>query len=434
MTESTPPRSPLRLEGIFALLPASEGLRPLFDHLLGSSRPDPDRRWTVGGELGTAGARLVEVEGLGGVVTDLVRAQTERAERRLRSAVAVLTAAAAGDGEGVVDALLEEAQALEGEGAMEEARDWAESAVREGMSRGSPRTGEALRRAGRCARGMGDLEAARSLYEEAHLRSLDLGRPADAVIAATGRGNVAVDQGRWAEAENWYRQGLSLVPDEDRGLRWRLFQNLGITHRERGDFGEAGEWYRRAAAEAATEGDPAATVEVENGWGQLELARGAPRAAELRFRRALAALEAAGGGEGRVAVRVNLGEALLRQGRTLEAGEMGREAEAEALRSGFLRRLPEIYRLLAQVAHVRGEPEAFVFLDRALALVRERRLPPYEEALTLDALAGLREAGGEVEAAADARQLAEEILRRLGIRRAPPGVPEGRTEEEGDEP
>ena len=268
----------------------------------------------------------------------------------------------------------------------------------------------------------------------------------DAVIAATGRGNVAVDQGRWEEAEGWYGKALSLIEEGTgalpsagaRALRWRLYQNLGITHRERGAFDTAEGWYRRAAETAGIagvgEGDPAADVEVENGWGQLELARGELRKAELRFRRALAAMGTGRGGEGSVAVRVNLGEALLRQGRTLEAGEVGREAEAEALRGGWLRRVPEIYRLLAGVAHARGEPEAFVFLDRALVLVRERGLPLYEEALTLETLAGLRDAEGEVEAGADAREAARRIFRRLGVRLDPNEDHRPSRKGEGDEP
>lgn len=155
MNDATPPRRSLRLEGILALLPASDALRPLLDHLVETSRPDPARRWSVGGELGTAGTRLVELDRLVEVGASVARAEARRVERHLQRAVAVITAAADGKGEGVVEALLEEVEALEGEGRLEDARAWAEAAVRETFASGSSRGGEALRLVARCARGWG---------------------------------------------------------------------------------------------------------------------------------------------------------------------------------------------------------------------------------------------------------------------------------------
>jgi tetratricopeptide (TPR) repeat protein len=237
---------------------------------------------------------------------------------------------------------------------------------------------------------------------------------------------VAVDRGRWAEAEEWYLRALELLdgggpdglsPEAARPLRWRLFQNLGITARERGVLDESDRWYRRAEEESMGLGDPAATVEVENGRGQLELARGRPRAAEVRFRAALEALTTPRADAVRVAVRANLGEALLRQGRALEAGVVAREAEAEAIQGRHLGRLPEVYRLLGRVARARGEAEAFVFVERALELVREAGLPPFEEALSLLAYAELREEQGEMDMAREAREGARVILDQLDVTR-----------------
>lgn len=155
-----------------------------------------------------------------------------------------------------------------------------------------------------------------------------------------------------------------------------------------------------------------AVLLVENGFGQLRLEEGKPRAAELHFREAL---RGSGTPLARIGVRANLAEALLASGRVLEAGEEARAAEAEALATGVVGRLPEIYRLLARVARERGEPEAFVFLERALDLIRERRLPPFQEAQTLLLVAELRGEEGEVEVARSARERGEEILRALGV-------------------
>jgi len=234
-----------------------------------------------------------------------------------------------------------------------------------------------------------------------------------------------VETWRWTSAGG-SRRRCALLDDaarglpepEARGLRWRIHQNLGITHRERGALDESELWYRRAEEASSGLDDPSAVIEIRNGRGQLALARGAAREAELHFRKSLAALEGAAANEVRVAVRANLAESLLRQGRVLDAGEAAREAEAEGIRGGHFHRLPEVYRVLARVARARGVPEAFVFLDRALELVREQGLPRLQEARTLSEYADLREAEGEVEAARDARVRAQGIIADLSDSRA----------------
>lgn len=395
----------------------------MVDHLIGSSLPDPARAWASSGELGTAGARIVDVEAVDRGVPALVEREARRLARQFERVAAVSRALADDAPEDAIERMLEESGALEDEGRSSEASAWAEAAGRLGLDIGSERTAEALRRAARCARAEGRLADAAERYVDAFGRARDRGRVEDAVIAATGRGNVAVDRGRWSEAELWYQRGLDLLSRSDTriadaaavALRWRLFQNLGITARERGALDDSAAWYVRAEAASMELRDPAADVEVQNGIGQLELARGEARRAEVRFRRALDALDVPGSGPDpvRVAIRVNLGEALLAQGRNLEAGDEGREAEAEAIAGPYLGRLPEVYRLLARAAHARGEEEAFVLLERALGLVRTQALPPMEEARTLMAYAELRAERGETDLAAGAREEANRILRTL---------------------
>jgi hypothetical protein len=116
----------------------------------------------------------------------------------------------------------------------------------------------------------------------------------------------------------------------------------------------------------------------------------------------------------RLAIMVNLGEALLLQGRSLEAGEKAREAEAEALAGSVTHRLPEVYRLLARVAHERGEGEAFVLLERSLQLIGERGLPDYEAAVTRQALGELRLAQGELGLGLNELRTAADIFDRMG--------------------
>ena len=189
-----------------------------------------------------------------------------------------------------------------------------------------------------------------------------------------------------------------------------IYQNLGITHRERGDLVGAEGWYTRAEEASRDLDETSAVVEIGNGRGQLYLARRDLAAAEMSFRKALAAMAGEGPNAIRVAVRTNLAEALLLRGRTLEAGVMAREAEEEAIRGRHVSRLPAVYRVLAQIVAERGEGEAFVFVEHALKIAREAGLPPIQEALTLRTWADLREAQGEHDLASQARARAEELL------------------------
>lgn len=368
---------------------------------------------------------MVDVSGFEALAEAWVEEEAERLRERVRLVVEIARALESGDTDVVVDTLLEGSGDLEVAGAVSDAKTWADAAFDVARLEGHGRAPEALRRAARCARSSGDLDASARGYEEAHALAVDHGAGRDAVIAATGRGNVAVDRGRWLDAEHWYDRALALLGadglagvggDEIRALRWRLYQNLGITHRERGDLEASATFYERATEEAAGLEDPAVTVEIENGRGQLALAADEPRTAELHFRLALEALKGSVPDSVRAAVRTNLAEALLRQGRMLEAGTAAREAEAEAIRGRHVGRLPEVYRLLARVASARGEGDAFVLLDRTLELVRDAGLPAIEELRTLLAYAALRDEQGEDDIAMELRARADRIRRELDER------------------
>jgi len=436
----SPDTGPLRLERLLDVLPDSRELRPLLEELFASSRADPERRWTASGELGTAGGRLVDAEAFEAGARAWIEAERRRLERRVGAVTAVVTALQRRDSDDVVSALLDESSALEAEGRGADAERWADAAYRIAREAGHLRTAEALRRKARCARAVGALDASARAYEEAFARATDSECWRDAVVAATGRGNVAIDRGRWTDAESWYGRALAVLdrdeprlpPEDARALRWRVFQNLGITHRERGLLAEAEAWYVRAEEESAGLDDPAAAIEIENGRGQLDLARGSARAAELRFRKAMEAIESDIAHAVRVAIRTNLGEALLERGHTLEAAMVLREAEAEALRGHHLARLPAVYRLLARIAHERGEDQAFVLVDRALEIVRSAELPSLEEALTLRVYAELREAQKEPDAAMEARARADRIFERLGGRARQSRADDNGNEAEGE--
>jgi tetratricopeptide (TPR) repeat protein len=408
---------PARVSEILATLPAIPELRSFVDLLVTRSVADPDRRWSGSGELGTVGDRLVDPAGLEEDTARLGPEEAERLSQLFLSAARVVTTVASRDAEGTLDALLHQGLSEESFGRAAEAEAWFLSAHRFAKQRGLVKTPTALRLAGRSARQLGQLDVAAERYESAWRDAEALSRTEDAITAAIGRGNVDVDRGAWTDAKIWYERALARIGEEGapRRERWQVMQNMAIVERESGNLAAARRALERAQQEGDDMHDPDALVEVENGWGQLLLAEGDVRGAELHFRHAL---EGARTSVARLAITVNLGESLLRQGRSLEAGEKAREAEAEALTGSLTHRLPEVYRLLAKVAHERGEGEAFVLLDRALHLIESRRLPVYEEAVTREELGTLRLAQGEHALGLTELRGAATVYERLGAERA----------------
>ena len=166
-------------------------------------------------------------------------------------------------------------------------------------------------------------------------------------------------------------------------------------------------WLEQAEA-AAREVDPdGAAPYFDNARGQLAMAREAFADAERHLREALTKATNA---RLRVSFRLNLAEALLAEGRALDAAEQAREAEREAVRARLVPKLPEVYRLLGRIASAQDNADAFVFFERALDIIRDRALPVLEEALTLQAYAQCETRRGEAETA---RQLHEEAAERF---------------------
>jgi tetratricopeptide (TPR) repeat protein len=407
----------MRVSTLLAALPRGVALDAFRDFLILHSRPDPDRWWAASGELGTVGDRIVDLSSLTGEFSRLAQREAERVARLHTVAARAIGALQEGDPETAFSLFLEQGEAEEKNGRTAEAEGWYLSAYGMARDAGVARAPTALRMAARSARTLGHLDTAAERYEVAWREAEAMGSEQDRIVAATGRGNVAVDQGRWGEALEWYERGLALLSEIrlPRRERWQLLQNLAIVYRRSGKLKEAREFLARAEREGERIDDPDAAVEIGNGWGQLLLAEGDPRGAELFFRRALDVAETP---RARVAIQVNLGEALLLQRRALEAGECAREAEADAIAGSVIAKLPEVYRLLAAVARERGESDAFVLLEEGLALIRERELPPFEEALTLEALGELHDAEGERDRGLEEAERAAEIYREIGMTEA----------------
>ena len=410
----------LRLDDLRDLLPDMEELAPLLDEVAGTALPDPRHRWASSGELETMGRRLVQPDELEARIPLLVEAARARAEALYTGTAAAIRALSEGDPARAARLLLEVAGQEESRHAPASAYRYAMAAHRlvQGL-RDRTLSTLALRRAARAARGEGRLGEAATLYERAWAQARDGGDLDGGIISAIGRGNVAVDRGLWAEGEHWYQEAAGMLGpgDDPRPERWHIYQNLGIVRREQGDLEGCAEALERAGELAGALGDPMAQVEVNNGWGQLLAARGDPAGAIHRFRSALEAARRLEDPRAQATVAVNLSEVLLEEGRLLEAWEAAREAESAALSGRVPTRLPEVYRLLGRLSQEGDTDHAFVFFERALAVIQERHLPEYERALTLHAYGDARRGSGEGLAARGLYQEALRIYGELGMDR-----------------
>ena len=400
----------LTLDDVREALPGLDELRPIVDHLIARSTPDPSRAWSGSGELDTVGARLVPEEAVTGEVEELATVEAGRLAAVYGCVGRGLAALASGDRTAAARALLDAASLEEARDRPDRAAAYAEAAFRAARSERDQRPAAlALRRWARASRAQGHLADASERYVRAHgiARAMSDGR--GAAEAAIGAGNVLEEQGRWLEAAEWYHSALDALEGlrEPAPEQWHAFLNLHIVTRSRGAIEESLQWLERAEAAAAEMDAHAAAPFLDNARGQLAMARGAFADAERHLKDAL---RGATGARVRVGFRLNLSETLLARGRALDAAEQAREAEREAIRAALVPKLPEAYRLLGRIASAADNADAFVLFERALDIIRDRSLPVLEEALTLQAYAECEARRGETDAA---RQLHEDAVERF---------------------
>jgi tetratricopeptide (TPR) repeat protein len=435
----------LRFDGVQQALPELDELRPVLDHLLAGSVPDPDRQWAASAELDTAAARVIEPGDWRAAAKALAEREGAFLERLYDVVLDAVAFLERGDYDGAARSLLEAASMEERRNRAARAEAYAASAVSAARRHGEPHLlATAIRRQGRAARAVGRLLDAERLYVTGHELARDTGDPDGAAEGAIGAGNVLEEQGRWLEAARWYRTALDVLPaGEAKPERWHALLNLHVATRSLGHTEESVEWLRGAEDVSRALGDESARGIIHNAWGQLHMARREFAEAVVRLRDAIASPATPWA---RVNFRLNLGEALLAQGRALDAAEEAREAEREALAAGVVSKLPEVYRLLGRVAAIRGNPDAFVLFERALQIGRERGLPALEEAITLQAYGeAFRDIDPERSQELGGRAMA--LYRELGLAQGrdawtesygvsggPVGPPEKDTEADHDEP
>lgn len=406
----------LTVDGLRAVLPDLEELRPLVDHLLARSEADPSRAWSGSGMLGTAGDRLIDAAGLTEEARELAGREHAHAHRILSLAARAVERHAEGAVAEAASALLEAAELEEKRERARSAEAYADAAYRIARDLGdAPLTSLALRRRGRHRRSLERLTEAEQDYREAaHLAQAGRDQRG-AAESAIGAGNVREEQGHWEDAERWYRRAL----DDLHGLEapvaevWHALLNLHVVLRSRGELEASLAPLERAERTARQLGDPSAAQFLENARGQLRMAEGDFDVAEVHLRRAVAESTSAWAD---VTIRLNLAETLLAMGRRLDAAEEARRAEQRAILARMPRKLPEAYRILGRIAAAEGSADAFVLFERALAIIADRQLSELERAQTLQAYAAAEARVGDPETAEELDAQADRIYRRLGVR------------------
>jgi tetratricopeptide (TPR) repeat protein len=383
--------SNLLVERALALVPEGEEFLPLSDAVIGSSVADGAKRWARSNAYATIGKRVVNPA----QVAELIPALVEKYQRRLHDLFGFIVEAIQHQQTGDLSASV---QALVRAGELEESSrsfDKAEKIYLLGLEVARDLKDKVpqiltLRRLGRVMRTLGRLQEAWQWYEQSYHLGEDQLDVAGQVIACQGLGNICWDRGQREQARGWYQHGLQLAQElDDPGLLWPFHINFSLLARTGGDLASAEACLAQAHEQIQRVGDPDAMLFWYNSRGLLQMARDEATDAERVYREGL--------GQARdpfweLTLRVNLGHALVSQGRLFEADEEARRAEEVGVMHRLITDLVDVYDLLGSIARARCDEEGFVFYEQALQVCRERSMPQIKEAMVYHGYGRLHQA------------------------------------------
>lgn len=176
--------------------------------------------------------------------------------------------------------------------------------------------------------------------------------------ALRGAGMLAVAQGEYAAAQNFFEDGLAIAQRmEDWDGMARALGNLGIIADNQGDFPAAQSYYERALSLAQQYGNKSTVADALLNLGTVAYALGDPTAAVSYFERCLPLMEETADLHGAALALGNLGSLALYQGdRTAAQSYLERSRTiAEAL--GDKRQSAVVLADLGLVAVAQGEHE-----------------------------------------------------------------------------
>ena len=408
-------RSEATVAELLALVPELDELELLRLRVIREAVPDPGRAWDSSSAYATVDKRIVSA-------TDVERSIHE-AEAALHQHITALYAGLRpvfrafyeGLPDVAAERLIQLGEHMENTGRLKGARQCYRAALTLALPlRDKLPQILALRRLARVALALADFHEAAQHYERSAQLARDEGDVGAEMMARTGTANVLAFQGRWAEAEQKYRDALALATDAN-PLDFRhelvpLFSNLGAlaTRMERLD--EAQEWLDRAmelAEDSASPGDLAAchinVAQLREKQGRFSEAHAAyDRARALPVPPSILS-----------AIASDLAELCIHEGHVTEAEEWGRLAEDHAIAAGSAYILGRMYQGRGNLARARGDEDGFTFFEKALEIARDKGYP-FLEAEALTNYAELRARHGGLEEAAAYLERAREIFTELG--------------------
>lgn len=404
----------LLVERALAVVPDSEEFLPLSDAVIGSSHIDYDKLWARSSAYATLGKRIVDP----GKLAQLIPGLVEKAQERLRDLFTLIVEAIEQQQRGD---LATAAATLIRAGEIEEAHRSLEKAekiyahaleIARDLRDKEPQI-LALRRLGRVARAAGRLQEAWQWYEQSYHLSIDQMDVPGQVVACQGLGNLCDDRGQRDRSRAWYERGLTLARGlEDPMLVWPFYTNLSVLARRIGKLDEAESLLARAQEAIEAAESEIGMLFWYNGKGLLLLERNDLTGAEQVYRDGL----------GRftdpfweLTLRVNLGQALLAQGRLFEAEEEARKAEEIGVLNRLIMDLVDVYNLLGKIAAARCDEEGFIFYEQALQVCHERGLPQIKEAAIYHGYGLLHKACGRSREAIAYLEQARDIYSALGL-------------------
>jgi tetratricopeptide (TPR) repeat protein len=406
----------MTLERLFHLLPDLEEVEELRLSFVGASVLDPETQWDSSRAYATIDKRVVSPERIEEVISDAEAAVHQHVARLFSGVRPLLRTLWDGNESEAACHLIELGERQEQSGRYRKARQCFQTALAVSLPLADKSAQIlALRRIGRVALALGDLQEALNHYQ----RSGDLARDAQdlrgQVIAQTGRGNVLAVQGRWDEAEECYRGALHRAAESDEAEAYRieraqLYNNLGMVSTRQGRAEQAESWFQKALAiwsEASSSADLAICLHNqallrERQGGREEARRILDQALDLPIPLAL-----------RATIEIDLAESYLADGKISQAVRLGREAEEHAIAARSPYYLAHMYRGLGNIARADGGEDGFIFFEKALQIAREKDYRLVEGETLID-YARLRAQMGEGDEAQAYLETAREIFRELG--------------------
>jgi tetratricopeptide (TPR) repeat protein len=228
-------------------------------------------------------------------------------------------------------------------------------------------------------------------------------------------GNIALDRGRLAEAEDWYRESLTTREAlGDRPGMASSYHQQGILAISRGQLKEAENWFRKSLAIFKSLGDQPHAAGSYHELGLVAQRRGQLEGAETWYRKSLDILERLGDRPHMAGVYHQLGMVARERGQLDEAEEWYLKSLSIFESLGYSRRMAGDYHELGMVAQEQGRlDEAEQWYQKSLSL-KEDFDDPLGNAASYNQLGVLAQKRGQLDEAEEWYRKSLEILESLG--------------------